>query len=228
MAQNNIYDYTVSELILRLDSATSTSSYSPNIVITNSLNSVTVPENFNGPVTFTSEVTNIPSGYSVKVNTHVMTFPTGTTSVTNSSTVSTGTDTVIVGTIGSTYVLSVAMTLEHSTLADIDLTAVHTITSVLPIYYGVKPFEVTPDTTSLAEISSEENTFDLTATSVGRLNIVIPALNGAMMSVTDHSGLTIPASSFLLTTIGSLNHYVSTYDTQLTGTNVKTFTINYV
>lgn len=228
MAQNNIYDYTVSELILRLDSATSTSSYSPNIVITNSLNALTVPENYNGSVTFTSEVTNIPSGYSVKVNTHVITFPTGAASVTNSSAVSTGTDTVIVGVLGSSYVLSVSMTLEHSTLADIDLTATHTITSVLPIYYGVKTFEVAPDTTSLLEISSEEVVFNLTSTSVGRLNIVIPTPLGAMLSVTDHNGLIIPASSFLLTVVGSLNHYVLTYDTQLTGTNVKTFTINYV
>ena len=68
----------------------------------------------------------------------------------------------------------------------------------------------------------------MTNSSIGRLNVVVPTANGSIVSVTDNNGLIIPLSSFLLTTVGSFDHYVLTYDTQLTGTNIKTFTINYV
>ena len=228
MAQDNIYDLTISELIYRLDAATSPTTNSPNLVISNSLVQDTIEESSSTAITFTSTVINIPTGYTVKASTHILTFPNATPAVTTSSTTSAGATTMILGAIPSTFVMNSAITLEHSTLADIPLTCQQTITAVLPIFYGVKAFEVTPDTTSLLEISSEEATFNLTATSLGRLNIVIPTATGTMLSVNGPNGLTIPVASFLKTTIGSYDHYVLTYDTQLTGANIKTFTINYV
>jgi len=225
---NNIYDLTISELIYRLDSATSTNTYSPNLVITNSLGQNTVPENYNGAVTFTSTLVNIPSGYTVKASTHILTFPNATPAVTTSAITSGGTTTMILGAIPSTFIVTSAITIEHATDPDILLTGSQTITAVLPIYYGVKTFQVTPDIVGLSEISSSEVQFSLISTSVGRLNIVIPTATGTMLSVTDHNGLIIPVSDFLKTTIVGFDHYVLIYDTQLTGTNIKTFTINYV
>ena len=228
MAQDNIYDLAISELIYRLDDASISNSASPSLVITNSLGQSTVPENYNGPVTFTTTAINIPLGYTVTASSHVLTFPNATPPVTGSTDVVAGATVMILGAVGSTFVVTSTITLEHATDPDIILNGSQTITSVLPIYYGIKPFEVTPDTTSLSEISSQENQFDMTNSSIGRLNVVIPTATGNMVSVTDHNGLVIPLSSFLKTTIGSFDHYVLVYDTQLTGTNIKTFTINYV
>jgi hypothetical protein len=229
MAQDNIYDYTVSELILRLDANTATDSYTANLIINNSLGQDTIEASSStAGVTFTSTVINFPSGYSVKANTHILTFPNATPPVTTSGSVSSGTTTMILGAIPSTFIVTSAITLEHATSPDIVLAGSQTITAVLPIYYGVKPFEVTPDVTSLEQISSSVTTFDLTSTILGRLNIVIPTSTGTMLSVTDDNGLIIPASDFLKTTILGFDYYVLIYDTQLTGTNLKTFTINYV
>lgn len=228
MAQNNIYDLTISELILRDAAGGGSSSYSPAMIISNSLSSTTVAENFNGSITFTSSIVNIPTGYSVSGTTHNLVFPNGTPTVTGSTTSISGATTMILGAVGSTFIMNSSVTLSHSTDPDIILAGTQTITSVLPIYYGVKTYQVTPDTTSLSTVSMNSTTFDLTSTSVGRLNVVIPTSLGAILSITGPNGLTIPVSDFTLTTIGSLNHYVLNYDTQLTGANLKTFTINYV
>ncbi len=228
MAQDNIYDLTTSELILRLSAGTAPSSFSPALIISNSLNSTTVAENYNNTVTFSSDVVNIPSGYYVDGTTHNLVFPNGTPTVTGSTITINGSTTLILGAIGSTFIMNSSVTLAHATDPDILLTGTQTITSVLPIYYGVKAYQVTPDTAGLSTTSMNSASFDLAATSLGRLNVVLPTSLGSILSITGPNGLVLPISDFTLTTIGSLNHYVLNYDTQLTGTNLKTFTINYI
>lgn len=228
MALDNIYDLITSELILRLDSNSVSTSYSPALLITNSLNASTVAENYNGTVTFTSNVINMPIGYSVDGVTHSLVFPNGTATVTGSTVTISGSTNMILGAIGSTFVMNSSVTLTHISDPNIVLTGSQTITAVLPIYYGVKAYQVTPDTVGLLTTSMDSTSFDLTSTSLGRLNVVIPTSLGPMLSLTGPNGLVLPATDFTLTTIGSLNHYVLNYNTQLTGSNLKTFTINYI
>ena len=230
MAKNNIYDLTISELILRAGAgAGSSNSGAPTLTVTNSSGSNEVPENFNGNMAFTSTVTSIPAGYTVAANSHVITYPTAVPNTVGSTDTLVGPSTpVILGALGSTFIVNSTVTLEHTTDPDIILVGAQTITSVLPIYYGVKAYQVTPDVVGLADIAYSDNTFNMTTSVIGRINVVVPITNLPVISITGPNGLIYTvASSFTLTVIGSLNHYVLNYDTQLTGTNIKTFTINY-
>ena len=227
--KNNIYDLTISELILRAGAGNIGSTGSPAITVTNSTGTDEVAENFNGSMTFTSTVANIPTGYTVAASSHVITYPTAVpTTVGSTAILSGGSIVVILGAVGSTFVVNSTVTLEHTSDPDIILNGAQTITSVLPIYYGVKAYQATPDTVALATIADSDINFSMTTTGVGRINVVTPITNAAVVSITGPNGLIYTvANDFTLTTIGSLNHYVLNYDTQLTGINVKTFTINY-
>jgi hypothetical protein len=232
--KDNIYDLIISELILRDDSSSVLNQGAPYLSLVSSLSGNTVPENFNGSAFFTSTVNNIPSGYGVKLNTHVISYPTLDPPDSGSSTPFSGsTITVILGAVGSTFTVLSTVTLEHliDPIAnpDIILNGSFTITSVLPIYYGVKTLSLPPNNSSLSEISSATNQFTLTSTSLGRLYIGIPIANGPMVSITDYNGLVLTQSSnFTSYVVGSYNYYVLNYDTIFLGSNQKIFTINYL
>lgn len=229
MAKDNIYDLIITELILRLAAANSSASGAPQLTVTNNTGTNEVAENFNGNMVFTSTVTNIPTGYTITASSHVITYPTAVpTTVGSTSALTGGSIVVILGAVGSTFVVNSTVTLEHISEPDIVLVGSQTITAVLPIYYGVKAYQVTPDTISLTAIADSDINFNMTSTGVGRINVVTPITNPAVVSITGPNGMIYTvANDFTLTTIGSLNHYVLNYDTQLTGTNVKIFTINY-
>ncbi len=240
MAQDNIYDLIISELILRLDATTAANQGAPGILITSNLASANeAAENSNQSVVFSSTVQNIPTNYTVQASSHTMEFPSTVTSpdVTGSTDTITGTDsTVILGAIGSTYTVTSTVILEDLATggADITLVSTYVITSVLPIYYGVKAAETTatvptvPDTTGLLTAANSATYFQMTTSIVGRLFVVIPTTNSALLTITGPNGLIIPISDFTATTVGSLVYYELNYDTQLTGSNLKTFTLNYV
>jgi len=231
MAKDNIYDLHLTEVLLRLCTDCTgggTSSNVPSLTLSSAVGD-TLPENSNENVIFTSTVNNIPSGYSIQASSHVMSYPNGDPDTVSSSSPMAGPSTnVILGVVGSTFVVTSTVTLEHATDPDIVLSDTFTITSVLPIYYGVKTAEAIPTTTGLDQISSANNQFSLTSTVVGRMYIVLPSTLSALLSVSGPNGLTYTvANDFTLIMQGSLNYYILNYDTQLTGTNVKLFTLNF-
>tara|TARA_R110000765_G_scaffold71466_7_gene138732 strand:- start:89 stop:778 length:690 start_codon:yes stop_codon:yes gene_type:complete len=226
----NIYDLTISELILRVDSSTAASVGAPAITITNSTNSNQVQAGFNGNMLFTSTISNIPTGYSISGVTHAITYPTVTPDTTGSTISLTGPSVnVILGAVGSTFVVTSAVTLIHATDPNIVLAGTHTVTAVLPLYYGVKPYEAVPTNTSLSQTASSATQFTMTSSAVGRMFVVIDtSITTPLVSVTGPNGLIYTvANDFTLTLSGSYNFYQLNYDTQLTGANIKTFTLNY-
>jgi hypothetical protein len=230
MAKDNIYDVEISELILRLDAATAATVGAAAITITNSLNNNQVQANFNGNATFTSTITNIPSGYTVSGTTHTIVYPTAAPNSTGAGTTLTGGSiNVILGVVGSTFTVTSSATLVHATLPNVVVTGSQTITSVLPLYFGVKPFESLAVITGLSQTADSATQFQLTSTVVGRMFVAIPiSVTTPLISVSGPNGLIYTvANDFTLTTIGAINFYQLNYDTQLTGTNIKTFTLNY-
>lgn len=230
--KDNIYDLTVSELILRLDASTANSINTAKVVISSTIGADTVPENFNGAAVFTSEVLNLPSSWSIVGSTHVMSYP--VTPVTSGSTpIIVGPSTpVILGVVGSTFIVNSTVDITDGSTT-ITLTGSLTITSVLPIFYGVKAAPVSPippDSTGLQEVSSSLVNFSMITSGLGRIYVAIPtATNGAsFQGIIGPNGLLIPLMDFDTAVVGSYNYYYTNYDTTLTGTNVKTFTIMYL
>jgi hypothetical protein len=235
MAESNIYDLVISELILRSGNGGSggsggsgSSSSTAQIKLTNSLNTQEVQEFYNGSITYTSTVLNMPVGYSVKSSTHIISYPGATPSTVSSVNPAVGAPlTLIVGAMGSTFVVNATVTLEKTGSADIVLVGTSVITAVLPLYFGVKAFSVPPTTTSLFQQANSNHTFILTNSILGRLYIAIPTLLNPIISVTDQNSNVWFASDFTVTTVGSFEYYVLNWDILLSGPNLKYFTINF-
>ena len=227
--KDNIYDYQISELILRLDNNNAGTNNSPRLSISSSIGSTGVVENYNNPaVVFTSEVLNVPAGYTVKSSTHVISYPIAVPDTVGSSTTLSGPGvSVIVGAVGSTYTVTTSVTLEHNTEVDIVLAGTIVIASASPMYYGVKAYSGTPDITALSIGASTETSFSMTTSIVGRIYIVLPIGLPALTSVVDPNGYIYPISDFTSIIVGSLVYYQLSYDTQLTGAYQKTFKFNF-
>ena len=227
MAKDNIYDIIITELILRSDNVNSTLGL-PTVVITSTIPN-TVPANFNGSGVFTSQVYNVPSGYTIDPNSHIITYPIAVPPTIGSNPVLTGGATnVILGINGTTYVVNTTITLIHSTNPPITITGSYTITAVAPMYYGIKAYSSSPDTTGLALTSSLMTSFQMTTSNFGHLYIALPTGMNPLVSVTDPNGLIYTiANDFTLMTNTGYDYYILNYGTQLTGSNVKTFTLNF-
>jgi len=228
MAKDNIYDLIISELILRVATLTATSNV-PNIILGSSLPTNTVAENFNGNAVFTSQVVNMPSGYTIVASSHIITYPTAVPTTIGSGSILSGPSTnVIMGAAGSTFTVTTTATITNG-VTPIVLTGSYTITATAPVYYGVKAFSATPDTSALATISSTATSFQMTTSVLGRMYIVTPLVTANILSITDQNGLMYTvAGDFTVSVVGGLRYYILNYDTQLTGTNIKTFTLNFI
>jgi hypothetical protein len=234
MAKDNIYDLSISEIVLRLGAIASLSSNTVSLVITSDIGATTIPEIYNDTHVFTSTVNNMPLNYTVKGSTHTILTPATPFTTTGSSTpLSTIATAVSSGSVGTTIVVTSSVTIEDLISAgpEITLNATHTITSVVPTWFGLKPYEVTPDLTGLTEMSGELVDFTLTSnTTAERLNIAIPTTNNGLLfkGVTiepNHSW--IPVTDFTRTTVGAHELWVLNYDTMLNGTHNKNFTIKF-
>jgi len=234
--ESNIYDLVISELILKNSSGGGSISgtSAPKLSITSTAAKNEIVVNTNTSITFTSIVTNIPSGYSVKSNTHILTFDSGNNGTsTNSADTLAITKVVRLDAISAVYVVDGSITLQKSGEADIVLTANLTITASLPLFYGIKTYSTTPTYSTLSTISSTTREFTLVSSSLGRIYIVMPATL-TLVTLVDPNGLIIPVSSFELNNSGQLynginyKYYMLNWDTQLTGTNNKLFKLNII
>lgn len=228
--ESNIYDLTISELILKANGGgvSSSSNVVPRVVLTNSLGVNELEENYNGSITYTSTVVNIPSGYSVQASSHVISYPNGAPNTVGSTDTLTGASTtIILGAVGTTFVVTTTVTLTNGVDPDIILNGTHTMTATLPMYYGVKAYSLTPDLTNLSKQANTNLTFSMTNSIVGRIYIVLPIGASSIISVTESNGIIYPVSDFDIIVSGSFTYYILKWDTQLTGTNLKYFTINF-
>jgi hypothetical protein len=244
MAKSNIYDLHLSEILLRTccdfsgnAGAGAAGANVPSLALSSSIGA-TMPASLSTQASFTSEVIGMPAFYTVQGVTHVITYPDLTTTVGSSTPLTGALQTVVSGLVGTTYTVTSTVVIEDLVNAipgvDITLTATMVITAVLPTYYGVKVSEAIPTITSLYQISSSSTQFSMTTSVVGRMYVVIPTAISSvtpMLTLAGPNGLTYPASDFAVSTFAvganSYDYYILNYDTQLTGTNVKTFTINF-
>lgn len=225
MAKDNIYDLIISELILRI--AALTTANTTFLSITNSIGSNEVPVGFGGNIIFTSTVENMPTGYTISGTTHTINYPSGAPTTGSSNPLSGPSIAVALASLGDTYTVTSTVTITDG-VTPIILNATHVITAVSPAYFGVQPYSVTPTTSALTAMANTSNQFSMTNSGIGRLVLALPLGSPSPVTISDQNGLVyVVANDFSLVTNGGYNFYQLNYDTQLTGANVKLFTISY-
>jgi len=225
--KSNIYDLLISELVLNSGSGSSTPSTSTvtSLTLSNDLGSNSVIVNFVGNVTYTSTVNNMPAGYSISASSHVINYPATAATVGSGSPIVGAATPVVLNTNGATFTVTSTVTLTSLTDPTIVLNATNTITAVASIYYGVKPYESFPILTSLSSQPYTLNQFSLTSTVLGRFFIVFETGLLNFDGLLDDGGQFWPVSDFTLITNLGYDFYQLNWDTQLTGTVPKIFTI---
>lgn len=217
MKKNN-YDYIISELAYRLASSAAlyTGPYleiSSNLLFNNQ-----APFTLNQLVTFTSEVKNIPLGYTVKANTHEITYPIMVMPDNGSAVTLTGSPvTVIFSTVGDTFVVSVTVTLEHATDPDIVITSTFTITAVGSIYFGSRVVDndfTLPGLTSTVALELNQKVYFAPAVN-NYLYFVFPSGTNPPLFFRDQNGLVIDAdtNNFTITSFGGYTYMVLNWNT---------------
>jgi hypothetical protein len=226
MSKDNIYDKIISELILRI--AALSTVYTPSLTISNNIGTQEVPAGYSGNIVFTSTVANIPVGYSITASSHIISYPSDPDTIGSTATATGPAIAVALVTAGNTYTVTSTVTLSNGVDPDIILNATHVITATQPAYFGVKVYSATPVVAGLTAMASSSLSFQLTSTSIGRVYIVVPTTNDPLIAVVDNNGNTWTiANDFSQITVGSDLFYQLNYDTQFTGTNIKTFTLIY-
>jgi len=215
--KSNIYDYVISELLFYLNNNNSYSS--PYLEVnSNLLFNDQAPFNFNGNVVFTSEVKNIPLGYTVKANTHIITYPIVVSPDTNSSSILIGSSVpVIFSSIGDTFTINVTITLEKPSSPDIVLTKTFTINAVGAIFFGTKPTNNSFSNTSLSSTAYVEANQKVLLPNVVNEYVYFsfPTGSNLPLFIRDRNGLVIDINNFTLTTFGGYDFLVLNWNTSL-------------
>jgi len=217
MSKKNIYDFHISELIYRLEQ--SSNLQTPYLQVSSSLlfNNI-APLNFNGNVSFTSSIMNVPLGYTVKANTHIISYPIAVPSDTSSNGTFTGTAVPIIFTsITDTFLVNFTITLEKPANPDIVITNTLTVFSTAAVFFGSKATNNSFITTGLsASVYNQENqSVLLPQSSFTYIYFVFPTGGNLPILLKDRNGLVIDWSNFTMTTAGGYDYYVLNWATSL-------------
>jgi hypothetical protein len=219
MAKKNIYDYIISELIYSNEQNLEPAAPYLEVVSNLPFNNV-VNANYNGSVQFTSTVKNIPADYTVKTNTHTMTYPIMFGPDVSSAIVFVGSFVPLIFTsLLDTFPVDFAVTLEHPTLPDINLTFQFVITATDIIYFGTHPNDTTFNTLGFESTSYLEVNQKVIFSSAPVFNeyvyFVFPLGASLPLFLRDRNGLIIDLTDFNFTVYGSAIYMILGWDTML-------------
>jgi hypothetical protein len=229
MAQTNIYDFILAELIKRSGNTNGAtgSTVTTLSLINNLTNNCLIAGNVYNNVVFTSEILNLPTGWTIVANTHVLSV-TGFAAVTGSTnSISTINLTISIPLISGTIV-SVSTVDITDGVNTVTLSSVNTLTGCGTIYYGIKAYSASPTIVGLSEISSAETAFSFTTSGVNRIVFAIPTTETQPIALVDqHENEFDIATDFEVFNDGINTFYTLNWDTQFTGVAEKTYTIKY-
>lgn len=215
--KKNIYDYIISELVYR--TSTISSLNSPYLEISSDLPfNDKAPFTLNTNVIFTSTLKNIPTGYNIKANTHIISYPIAVTPDQGSTSSLVGsTVPIIFSSIGDTFTVNVTITLEKPSLPDIVITGTFTISAIGAIYFGLRPVNnnfVLPGLASTTSLEINQKIY-LTPSVNNYLYIVFPNGGNLPIFFRDQNGLIISVSDFTATVLGSYTYLVLNWSTSI-------------
>lgn len=218
MAKDNIYDRVIGELVIR--SAQNVSSLGPSLVLNSDLptgNLVTYNSAFS--FSLTSEVRNIPTGYTVKSSTHIISYPGGAPASDVSSLATfTGSQVVVMsGSTGWTYTVSVTVTLEKSGSADLVLSDTFIFEAVTTLYYKKDSvdnnFVLTSTSKAILDTTyGSDIVWSVNNSNLVYLYIIVPT-GTSVSHLVDHNQDIIFLTDFTVSTVGGYDYYVSNWAT---------------
>lgn len=230
MAKDNIYDQIIGELVIRAEQ--NASSFGPQLIVSSSLeNNDIVPYSTSLTFEITSEVINVPTGYTVKASTHTIAYPGGSpaTDVSSATSMTGATLNINSGTSGWTYVVTASMTLEKTGSADIVISTTFTISAVSSAYFKANAvnndFNLVGATSTILDTSTNgtQIAWNVAATNLYLYFIVPTGLT--ITGIIDHNQNLIDISNFTITTNGAYDYYVLTWFTQLTPAGIYNWKI---
>jgi len=220
MSKKNNYDFIIAELIHR--ATANVSPYSgPYLEVTSSLpfNNL-APFTTNTTATFTSVLKNIPTGYTVKANTHEISYPIMVPNDTGSSDTLTGSPVpIIFTTIGDVFTINVTITLEKALVADIVVTTSFTVTATGAIFYGTRNVDnnfTLPGLSSTAYLEINQKVL-LNPAVNEYVYFVFPTGANIPLFFKDRNGLVIDSDSnnFTTTSFGGYTYLVLNWNTTI-------------
>jgi hypothetical protein len=217
MAKRNVYDFIISELLYR---ASVNASAGPYLQVSSNLTfNDKAPFNFNGNVKFTSELKNIPTGYTVKANSHTISYPIVTPQTISSNTIVTSNDIpLIFNSINDLFTINCSITLEKPAVPDIIITKQFIVTASGSIFFGTKSVNNEFNQLNLlSTVSATQNQTILFPESTSKyIYIVFPTGFTLPLFLRDRNGLVIDLiSNFTKTTISNYDYYVLNWVTDL-------------
>jgi len=226
--QDNIYDYIIAELIKASNGGAAGSSIASLAITSNIVsNSVVAGELYNGTF-FTSYVSNLPVGWTVVADSHVLLVNGYAPAITSTVTATKAPLSILLASAGDTLTPSSSVDITDGTTT-LTLTANLSITAYEKMFYGVKANSATPDTTSLLFDVSTASGFTLTsAYGLNRLIFALPINITHPTSISSPSGnLWILSEDFTVYGSGGLIYYTLNWDTLFTGDEDRIFTFKY-
>jgi hypothetical protein len=176
------------------------------------------PFNFNGNTNFTSEVKNIPSGYSVKALSHAINYPIAIGPDLSSSIIFTGqTVPIIFTSISDTFTVSFSVVLEKSGSPDINLSTTFTIYASASIFFGTKSVNNLFNNISLnSTVYSNSNQKLLIPSATSQyVYIVLPTSGIPPLFIRDRNGLVLDMSNFTMTSNSGYDYYILNWLTNI-------------
>jgi len=219
MSKRNIYDFHISELLYRI--AVNGTSSGPYLEVTSDLpfnNQAAFTLNTN--VVFTSVLKNVPTGYTVKANTHEITYPIMVSPDTGSADTLIGSPVpIIFSTIGDTFTINVTLTLEKALSPDIVVTASFTVSAIGALYFGSRALNndfTLPGLSSTAFLEENQKVYFAPAVN-NYLYFVFPNGSNFPLFFRDENGLVIDADSnnFTSTVFGGYTYMVLNWNTTI-------------
>lgn len=216
--KTNIYDFIISELVYR--TAVSNLSSGPYLDITSDLpfNDI-APYTFNGNVSFTSVVKNIPTGYTVQASSHIINYPIVWAPAVSSAIENNGTPVPIIFTTpGDSFTVTVTVTLEMATFPDIIVTDTFTVNAFAELYAGALPTNSAITTAGLSSFlyNQVNQKFSLPVVSGQYVYVVFPGLAPVLpLFIRDRNGLVIELSDFTTYTTATETFLVLSWPTNI-------------
>jgi len=228
MAQTNIYDYIIAELIRGLCCSAGNGIPVTTLALSSTINSnnIIAGEVYLNTI-FTSDILNLPNTWSVVADTHIISVPGFSDTIGSGDPLFTSGFTITLVSPGNTLVVTSTVDITDG-VDTVTLTATLTLLATPKLYYGVKAYSAIPNFTGLDYTFSGNSFTILNGTGVNRLIWAMRVGLPLPISILDqHDNEWVIANDFEVVVNITYTFFTLKWNTQFVGNENRTFTFKY-